>query len=94
MVYSACLLLKIGLILSSCPFNAKKQLSENDTPGDKKREPSETKFSIKNAERKNPFFIQHISIHILVMGGPPFFLADLSQPHGHEGQQLLHFALT
>ncbi len=23
------------------------------------------------------------------MGGPPFFLAILSQPHGHGGQQLL-----
>jgi hypothetical protein len=24
------------------------------------------------------------------MGGPPFFLADLSQPQGHGGQQLVH----
>ncbi len=24
------------------------------------------------------------------MGGPPFFLAILCQPHGHGGQQLLH----
>jgi hypothetical protein len=25
------------------------------------------------------------------MGGPPFFLADLSQPHRQGSQQLLHF---
>jgi hypothetical protein len=24
------------------------------------------------------------------MGGPPFFPVDLSQPHGHGGQQLVH----
>jgi hypothetical protein len=24
------------------------------------------------------------------MGGPTFFLADLSQPHGYLGQQLVH----
>jgi hypothetical protein len=31
---------------------------------------------------------------ILVIGGPPFFLAILSQPHGHEDQQLLQFCTT
>ncbi len=28
------------------------------------------------------------------MGGPPFFLADLSQPHGHGGQQLVHYCTS
>jgi hypothetical protein len=28
------------------------------------------------------------------MGGPPFFLAILGQPHGHGGQQLLHFCTS
>ncbi len=29
-----------------------------------------------------------------VMGGPSFFLADLSQPHGHGGQQLVHYCTS
>jgi hypothetical protein len=29
--------------------------------------------------------MQHISVHILVMGGSPFFLADLRQPFGQGG---------
>ncbi len=39
-------------------------------------------------------FIQHITKHVLLMGGPPFFLADLSQPHGHGGQQLVHYCTS
>jgi hypothetical protein len=61
------------------------------TPSDKKREPFKAKFFNKKMKEKTICFNIHISIHILVMGGPPFFPADLSQPLGHGGQQLLHF---
>jgi hypothetical protein len=38
----------------------------------------------KHLKEQNPF-VQQITIHILVMSGPPFFLADLSQPFGYGG---------
>jgi hypothetical protein len=56
------------------------------TPGDKKREPSETKFSIKKTfQARKPFYATDINtyVHILVMGDLPFFLTVLSHPLWH-----------
>ncbi len=48
--------------------------------------PPKIKFSIKKKHLKEQnHFMQHLSIHILVMGDPPFFLAVLSQPLGPGG---------
>ncbi len=50
-----------------------------------KRELFETKFSQKIQLKEENHFMQHISIHILLMGDPPFFLAANSKPLGPEG---------
>jgi hypothetical protein len=56
------------------------------TPGDKKREPLENKFSIKKTLKgRKPFYATDKYVHVQVMGDPPFFLAVLSQPLGPGG---------
>jgi hypothetical protein len=47
-------------------------------PATKKREPMETKLSSKKNSKEENHIMQQISRHILVMGDPLFFLADLS----------------
>ncbi len=63
------------------------------TPGDKKREPSKTKFSLKKHLMEQNHFIQQIAIYISVMGGPPLWLTSASL-FGKEAtpvSTLLHF---
>jgi hypothetical protein len=45
-------------------------------------------FKKKTFEGIKPHFMQHISIHILVMVDPPFFLAVNSQPLGPRGHTI------
>jgi hypothetical protein len=78
---------------SSRPIFAATIFAAPTTPDDKKREPSETKFSIiKHFKGIKPCYGTDINTYTR-MGGPPLFLSVLGQPFGLEATPVSTSAL-